>query len=416
MKINMFQCVVCAFCPGLIGYRCTCSSVKRTALNCSSWCADSSKTITAVEQFATQHNAMAKAKDQSFSRINNRHEVIFQWRKCRGDISKVIYKTGFTPRFVNFWIQRYQETGTVEDRPKSGRPHILSASQRAALVKAVQQEDSVPAAVAVLKRKGTIPRHVSQKTARRELKAELEYRAVIIEPKRTKQATKKRLRFSKQRQPVKRIVALDSTILNTAGSGRRRKSWVRKGQRRVIQKVRKGQKLHVYGGITRYGPTPLVRVTGTTGLPKQYFKKGKEGVLVPYAGVGAQEFQDTMRKQLVPKAERILRKHKAGKGMYLIDGAPAHTAKTTKNFLRSRNIQWLKNWPPNSPDLNPIENVWAWLKCHVYRKQSHNGAELWRRTKQQWKKLKPEMCAKYMRSFNKRKQICAQRKGGHTGY
>lgn len=356
---------------------------------------------------------MAKAKKQSFSRINKRHEVIAQWRKCRGDVSKVIYRTGFTPRFVNRWIQRYQKTGTVDDSPKSGRPHILSsASQRAAIVKAVEQQDSVPAAVADLKRKGSIPRNVSEKTVRRELKVESDYRAVVIEPKRTKQGTRKRVRFSKGRHPAKRIVALDSTILNTAGSGRRRKSWVRRGTRRVIQKVQKGQKLHVYAGMTRYGATPLIRATGTTGLPKQYLKK--DGT--PHSGVCAKEFQDIMRKSLVPKAERILRKRKAGKGVYLIDGAPAHTAKTTKKFLRSRNIQYLQDWPPNSPDLNPIENVWAWLKLHVYRQQPRDSAELWRLSKKQWKKLEPDNCAKYMRSFNKRKQLCAQRKGGHTGY
>lgn len=355
---------------------------------------------------------MAKSTKQSFSRINKRHEVITQWIKWRGDVSKVISETGFTAKFVNFWIQRYQETGTVNDSPKSGRKHILSAAQRAAIVKTVDQEDSVPAAVAVLKRKGSIPRNVSEKTVRRELKVESEYRAVVIEPKRTKQATKKRVQFSGHRHPVKRIVALDSTILNTAGSGRRRKVWVKKGTRRVIQKVRKGQKLHVYAGMTRYGATPLVRVTGTTGLPKQYTKK--DGML--YDGVCAKEFQDTMRKHLLPKAERILRKHVAGKGMWLIDGAPAHTAKTTKYFLRSRNVQYMEDWPPNSPDLNPIENAWAWLKHHVYRKQPRDSAELWRCARQQWKQLTPDKCAKYMRSFNRRKQLCAQRKGGHTGY
>lgn len=215
---------------------------------------------------------------------------------------------------------------------------------------------------------------------------------------------------------MKRIVAVDSTILNTAGSGRRRKSWVKRGERRVVQKVRKGQKLHVYAGITRYGATQLFKATGTTGLAKQYFRTNKQGVVVPYDGVGAQEFQDIMRKRLVPQAERILRKHKAGKGMYLIDGAPAHTAHSTKYFLRSRNIQYLQDWPPNSPDLNPIENTWAWLKLHVCRQHPSTAADLWRKAQQVWRKLNKDKCAKYMRSFNRRKQLCVQRKGGHTGY
>ncbi|KAJ3429901.1 transposable element tc1 transposase [Anaeramoeba flamelloides] len=40
------------------------------------------------------------------------------------------------------------------------------------------------------------------------------------------------------------------------------------------------------------------------------------------------------------------------------DGAPAHTAKTTIDYLEKRcNI--LQNWLANSPDLNPIENLWG---------------------------------------------------------
>ena len=43
------------------------------------------------------------------------------------------------------------------------------------------------------------------------------------------------------------------------------------------------------------------------------------------------------------------------------DGAPCHTAKVVKGFLDNKNIPTIK-WPGNSPDLNPIENVWAYMK------------------------------------------------------
>lgn len=48
------------------------------------------------------------------------------------------------------------------------------------------------------------------------------------------------------------------------------------------------------------------------------------------------------------------------------DNAPSHTSKTVKGYLENQNqdnpIVWLSNIPPYSPEFNPIEQVWGYLK------------------------------------------------------
>ena len=67
------------------------------------------------------------------------------------------------------------------------------------------------------------------------------------------------------------------------------------------------------------------------------------------------------------------------------DSAPAHAAKKTQEWCRQNmHLTWTKEfWPPNSPDLNPLDYfVWGEVE-RVSNKNAHHSREALKRTIQE---------------------------------
>ena len=69
---------------------------------------------------------------------------------------------------------------------------------------------------------------------------------------------------------------------------------------------------------------------------------------------------------------------------FLQDGAPCHRAKIVSDWFKERpDIQLIK-WPGNSPDFNPIENVWSWMKLQLQETHPTNLEELKEEIRKMW--------------------------------
>ncbi len=60
-----------------------------------------------------------------------------------------------------------------------------------------------------------------------------------------------------------------------------------------------------------------------------------------------------------------------------------------------------EEWPSQSPELNPIENLWRELKLRVSKRQPRNLNDLERICKEEWTKIPPEMCANLVTNYKK---------------
>lgn len=99
------------------------------------------------------------------------------------------------------------------------------------------------------------------------------------------------------------------------------------------------------------------------------------------------------------------------------DNDPKHTARKTINFLKTKKLK-IMEWPPQSPDLNPIENLWGILKRRLnnYAEPPKTKDELWERAQDIWESIAAEECKKLVRSMPERLSQVISAKGGYTKY
>ena len=72
------------------------------------------------------------------------------------------------------------------------------------------------------------------------------------------------------------------------------------------------------------------------------------------------------------------------------DNAPQHTAKISKRWFHNHGVD-LIDFPPYSPDLNPIENLWSILKARIESRLARTIDEIEVVLKEEWEALNKEL-------------------------
>jgi hypothetical protein len=137
-----------------------------------------------------------------------------------------------------------------------------------------------------------------------------------------------------------------------------------------------------------------------------------------YAGGSTQDgplYVETLRACLQPLCVGI-----EPRPILVHDGARTHTGRIASEYIAEvTEFEVLAGWPPSSPDLNPIENFWAWLAGQLTKKDpmARTVDELMDHVLCIARSDAARTVIESLQlSFRRRLKLCVDKKGDHIGY
>ena len=129
-------------------------------------------------------------------------------------------------------------------------------------------------------------------------------------------------------------------------------------------------------------------------MPPYFFPKGVK--------VNTEEYLKVLKGHVLPWIK------KAARGRTFVwqqDSAPCHTLRISQKWLIEHFYDFVPPdvWPPNSPDLNPMDYfVWGAVERHTNKTPCYNKDELVKRIKKEFKALKKDLVIKSCARFRNR--------------
>lgn len=298
-------------------------------------------------------------------------------------------------------IRKWKDNHFTINLPRSGAPRKISDRGVKRIIRRVVQEPRTTCGELQkdLELAGTV---VSKKTVSNALHRHGLYaRSPRKTPLLKKKHVEARLKFAAQHleKPVKyweNIVWSDESKIELFGCHNTHHVWRRNGTahhpKNTIPTVKFGG-----GNIMVWG------CFSANGTGKLHIIEGR---------MNGQIYRDILDQNLLPSTRMM--KMKRG-WTFQQDNDPKHTAKETLNWFQRKKIKLLE-WPSQSPDLNPIENLWKELKIKIHRRGPRNLQDLKTVCVEEWAKITPEQCMRLVSPYRRRLEAVITNKGFCTKY
>jgi transposase len=310
--------------------------------------------------------------------------------------TKISQSLHVAPNTVRKYAKGDFELEAMANSKRTGRPKLYTAQQRATIHRTVRT--TVVRSAKVLKEQ--LKLLCSTTTLLRELRKVAKARARLkVKPFLSERNRKKRLESAQtwvdEGVKWKTIVFSDEKRLQLDGPDCSREVWSSlKGERGrfASQSPLPKAGIMVWGAVKWGWKSSLVKVENT---------------------MDSIAYCDMLEHHLLPH----LKKKALEGAVFQQDNAPCHVSRASKLWLKEKEIPLL-DWLPKSPDLSPIENVWAILVRAVYKdgKVFSTVAELEEAVFRAWKGIKQSEIDHLIESMGSRILELSKKEGSWTHY
>lgn len=331
--------------------------------------------------------------------------------------SVIAKKLGRSKSWINKWANRYKqnENETLQSRYKGGRKSVLTTAAQ----KLIKQSKYVRGqSLRKLERRLKDKRLAGCKeTIRQYMRTTLKWKSFKRQkvPKLTAAYKVRRVNFAKKFKDIdwSCVMFTDESPFKLYYVPNSKNDVVWGSQESSVPcapQVKFSPSVLVWGGITSLGLTKLHIIPNKTSVNSAYYINE----------ILEKEVKPAFKRAVVCNdltATKLFRDN--SEGLFQQDGARAHTSRASIEWLNTNINGYIspEDWPPNSPDLSPIENVWSIMSATVYADpEPQNLNTLKRRLRKAWKSIPLKTLKNLIGSMPDRLKTVVKSKGDTIRY
>lgn len=335
------------------------------------------------------------------SRFEARAVAKVLWEQGERNASAAGRALGVSRRTMQSYFERLRRGASLDDLPRAGRPRILSSTFRRRLAYLKRLDPMASAQVLAARYRARYDELVSVETVRAALH-QLGY-SWRLPRRRVLTSAQKRERVAFARAHLEHAwderASADECTFNLYRSGNR--SWVRArtsdGEDEPTTPPLTERQLSV--SVSIFAVIARGRKIAFAFLPRNWRPNDLVGVV---------------HRNIEPHLRRLGGRARVYELMLDNDGR--HFSPVWLEFVERQRLRVLRPWPANSPDLNPIENAFAWLKAYVERMAPTDERTLRQAIEAAWNALPAGHTVHMMDSMPARLRQCLRLHGGRVDY